>query len=67
MERREQVVIFTANLAALSNGNAAAAAGAATAAVATTKDLIFVFDDGVSSGIYRFTSSDGNAVVSVAN
>lgn len=59
-----ELVIFTANLAALSNANAAAAAGAATAAVATTKDLIFVFDDGVSSGIYRFTSLDGNAVVS---
>lgn len=59
-----ELVIFTSNLAALTNANAAAAAGAATAAVAATRDLILVFDDGVSSGVYRFTSSDGNAVVS---
>lgn len=59
-----ELVIFTQNLASLSTTAAAAAAGSATAAVAAGRDQVFVFDTGISTGIFRFTSSDGNAVVS---
>ncbi|WP_310795057.1 beta strand repeat-containing protein [Neotabrizicola shimadae] len=59
-----ELVIFTQNLASLSTSAAAAAAGSATAAVAAGRDQVFVFDTGISTGIFRFTSSDGNAVVS---
>jgi Ca2+-binding RTX toxin-like protein len=61
-----ELVVFTSNLANFSGSAAASAIGSATSAYAVGKTALFAIDNGGSSAVYLFTSSDGNAQVSAA-
>ncbi len=60
-----EVVVFTTNIAgALTPASAAAMIGSATSAYATGATRLFVVDNGADTGVYLFTSSGANALVS---
>ncbi|OYU35089.1 hypothetical protein [Novosphingobium sp. PASSN1] len=59
-----ELVIFSKNAAGLSLSDAAATIGSANSAIATGQERLFVVDNGSSSALFLFHSSDGNAAVS---
>jgi len=61
-----ELVIFTANAAALDAIAAAAQIGSATGAYAIGATRLFVIDNGTSSAVFRFTAADANATVSAS-
>ena len=62
-----EVVVFTYDIVGtITTASAAATIGSATSAYATGDDRLFVVDNGVSTGIFRFHSSSANALVSAA-
>ncbi len=59
-----ELVVFTSNIAGtISTGSAAAKIGSATSAYAVGRSALFAVDNGSSSAIYLFTSSNADAVV----
>lgn len=61
-----ELVIFTANAAALDAIAAAAQIGSATGAYAIGATRLFAIDNGTSSAVFRFTAADANATVSAS-
>ena len=61
-----ELVIFTANAAALDATAAAAQIGSASGAYAIGATRLFAIDNGTSSAVFRFTAADANATVSAS-
>ncbi|MGB8815308.1 MAG: hypothetical protein WCC57_19190 [Paracoccaceae bacterium] len=61
-----ELVIFTSNVAALSTAAAATAIGSATSAYAVGHNVLFAVDNGISTGIFRFSSANADGLVSAA-
>ncbi len=61
-----ELVIQTTNIAALTAANAAATIGSASGASAVGAKVQFAVDNGVSTGLYLFTSAGADAGISAA-
>jgi Ca2+-binding RTX toxin-like protein len=61
-----EFVVFTTNLVTLNAFSATLVIGSATAPVTAGQRKVFVVDNGASTAVFRFTSADGDAVVTAA-
>ena len=62
-----ELVVFTSNIAGtISTSSAAAKIGSASSAYAVGRTALFAVDNGSSSAVYLFTSSNADAVVSAS-